>query len=38
MREYNALFKRKEFVSLTHKWSSDEDDECADVMSETSNG
>jgi hypothetical protein len=32
--EYNRLFKRRDHVSLTHKWSSEDDDDYADIESE----
>lgn len=32
------MFKRKENVQLLHKWSSEDDDECADIESSGSNG
>jgi hypothetical protein len=36
LKEYNSLFKRKENMSLHHKWDSEDDDECADIQSSAS--
>lgn len=36
LKEYNQLFKRKENLSLMHKWDSEDDDEGADIHSSAS--
>lgn len=38
LRDYHMLFKRKEAVTLLHKWSSEDDDEGADIVSSGSGG